>query len=147
MKQQFLFSICLLLAAAGTATGQQSSYYAPKGIALGGYDVVAYFASGKPVKGVEGFATKWSDATWYFSSRANLDSFVLSPERYAPQYGGYCAYGTAFGHKSPTQPDAWAIINNKLYLNYNLGVKQRWEQNRLALIDSADKKWPLLRDH
>jgi hypothetical protein len=72
--------------------------------------------------------------------------FSKSPEKYAPQYGGYCAYGMSEGHKAPTDPNAWTIVNGKLYLNYSLDVKQKWNKNQMERIDQADKNWPQLKD-
>src|SRR5258708_18076638 len=129
-----------------TVNAQKSAVYAPDGIALNGYDAVAFFTQGKPVKGSSDYSLKWNDANWLFSSKADLESFKGSPEKYAPQYGGYCAYGTAEGHKAPTQADTWTIVDDKLYFNYNKKVKELWSKNRSALIDSANKNWVLLKD-
>jgi YHS domain-containing protein len=129
-----------------TVNAQRSAIYAPDGIALNGYDVVAFFKQAKPVKGSSDYSTKWNGVNWLFSSKADVDSFKASPEKYAPQYGGYCAYGTAEGHKAPTKADTWTIVDNKLYFNYNTKVKEMWSKNRSALIDSADKNWVLLKD-
>jgi hypothetical protein len=85
------------------------------------------------------------NADWYFSSRQNLDLFKASPDKYAPQYGGYCAYGCSRGYKASTEPDAWTIINNKLYLNYNTDVKETWLKDKANLIQKADKNWPSVK--
>jgi YHS domain-containing protein len=109
--------------------------------AINGYDPVAYFEANQPVKGNKEFKYEWKNATWYFSSEANLNTFKNFPENYAPQYGGYCAYGTADGHKAPTQPDAWTVVNNKLYLNYNKDVMTEWRMNTKDFIIKADENW------
>src|SRR6516162_3576065 len=88
---------------------QKSEIFVSSDAAIKGYDAVAYFNQGKPVKGSKEYSTVWSDANWYFSNKVNLDAFKTSPEKYAPQYGGYCAYGCAQGHKATTTPDAWTI--------------------------------------
>ena len=75
-------------------------------------------------------------------SQENLEDFTMSPEKYAPQYGGYCAFGTAEGHKAPTQPDAWTIVDGKLYLNYDKGVQSQWLKDTAGFILKADKNWP-----
>ena len=85
------------------------------------------------------------NATWHFSSAENLSLFKAEPEKYAPQFGGYCAYGMADGHKAPTQPDAWTIVDNKLYFNYNKEVLAKWRENRDESIKKAVDNWPTVR--
>lgn len=113
--------------------------------AIRGYDTVAYFIENKPVKGNTGFSYQWNNAIWYFSTEDNLKKFKASPEKYAPQFGGYCAYGLSEGHKSPTQPDAWTIVDNKLYLNYNTKVKEKWSENKEVRIRKANRNWEELK--
>ena len=115
------------------------------GIAVNGYDVVSYFADGKPVKGINQFAFNWNNATWYFSSKAHLDSFKTNPDKYAPQFGGYCAYGVSENHKASTSADAWTIVNDKLYLNYNTDVMAKWRQDISNRINITNKNWPSLK--
>src|SRR3954453_18095032 len=93
------------------AMAQKSEVFIKGDAAIRGYDPVAYFKAGKPVMGSKDFVYQWKGANWYFASQENLDAFKASPEKYAPQYGGYCAYGLADGHKAPTEPDAWTIVN------------------------------------
>jgi YHS domain-containing protein len=93
---------------------QKAEVFNTNGQAIRGYDAVAYFTEGKPVKGDEKFVYNWKNANWYFSSKQNLDSFKINPEKFAPQYGGYCAYGMSQGHKAPTDADAWTIVDDKL---------------------------------
>jgi YHS domain-containing protein len=109
--------------------------------AIKGYDVVAYFLESKPVKGVKDINYSWNGATWYFSSKENKELFSKNPEKYAPQYGGYCAYGWAQGYAVKIEPDAWAIENGKLYLNYNKKVQKDWDKDRVGYIKSADKNY------
>ena len=127
-------------------SAQKSPIYAPKGVAVDGYDAVAFFTKGKPVKGSSLYAYTWSGAQWLFADKADMESFQKAPEKYAPQYGGYCAYGAAKGHKATTEVDTWTIVNGKLYLNYDQGVKSTWNKNQAAYIESANKNWPLIRD-
>jgi YHS domain-containing protein len=127
------------------AEAQQSEIFAPGGKAIKGYDPVAFFKAAKPVKGVDSLSFKYKDATWLFSSRENLEAFKASPEKYAPQYGGYCAYGVSQGHKSPTQTETWTVLNDKLYFNYNPKVKELWNKDQQNLILVADEKWPELK--
>ncbi|HOZ69201.1 MAG TPA: YHS domain-containing (seleno)protein [Chitinophagaceae bacterium] len=128
----------------GLVIGQPVKYNSKNGIAIKGFDPVAYFTLGKAVKGLPEISFNWSGSTWLFSTKAHLDSFSKHPEKYAPQYGGYCAYGCSENHLSPTDPEAWTIINNKLYLNYNLRTRVVWLQDTVARIKNADIHWPVL---
>ena len=114
--------------------------------AIRGYDPVAYFKAGKPVMGSKQFSYQWKGANWYFANQEDLDAFKAAPEKYAPQYGGYCAYGLSQGHKATTEPDAWTIVNGKLYLNYDKDVQSTWKKGRDMYIVTADKNWPDLKD-
>jgi YHS domain-containing protein len=125
---------------------QKSATFIEGGKAIRGYDPVAYFTENKPVKGNEELVFHWNNASWYFSSQQNLDSFKKEPVKYAPQYGGYCAYGLSNGYKASTEADAWTIVNGKLYLNYNLQVREEWSRERNKRIEKADMNWPKVRD-
>lgn len=145
MKKTFLIVTILLLSIGIYA--QQSSVFQINGKAIRGYDPVAYFTDAKPIIGFDSLHTTWNNSEWYFSSKENLELFIKNPEKYAPQYGGYCAYGTADGHKAPTQPDAWAIIDDKLYFNYNTKVKAMWDKDQKGYIEKANKNWPLIKNN
>jgi len=134
-----------LLSIAGVKA-QKQEVFAPNGKAINGYDAVAFFRQSMPVMGSDSLSYMYKDAKWLFATRADLDAFKESPERYAPQYGGYCAYGTAQGHKAPTKPETWTVVNDKLYFNYNLKVKEAWMKDQQAFIEKADKSWPELKD-
>ncbi len=142
----FLLALLVLLLAAGCTTKTSEIYTTDAG-AIGGYDPVAFFTDSAAVPGNKDFSYEWHGALWTFSSAANLEAFKASPEKYAPQYGGWCAYGTADGdgHLSPTQPDTWTIVDNKLYFNYNMKVKERWMEDQAGYILKADKNWPELK--
>lgn len=114
------------------------------GGAIRGYDPVAYFTESKPVEGKKAFSHKWKGATWYFASEKNRDLFRADPEKYAPRYGGYCAYAVSQGYIASIVPEAWKIVDGKLYLNFSLGVQQTWEQDIPGYIKSAEEKWPQL---
>ena len=115
--------------------------YEPSGSAIRGYDAVAYFTRGEPVEGSEEFATEWQGATWQFASREHLELFEADPERYAPQYGGYCAYGVAQGYLVKIEPDSWTIVDGKLYLNYDDEVQAQWEEDVPGFVAEADAKF------
>lgn len=112
--------------------------------AINGYDTVAYFTVGKPVKGLDSFVTDWMGAKWKFASQANLELFKASPEKYAPQYGGYCAYGVTQGYLVKVDPDQFTVRDGKLYLNYDAGVQAKWAQDTAGFIKEADSKFPAL---
>lgn len=139
MKKTMLILLSIFVIA---KTNAQSEVFAPGGTAINGYDAVAFFKESKPVKGSAMYTYNYKDAKWLFTSKENLDMFMGMPEKYAPQYGGYCAYGTSEGHKAPTKPETWTIVNGKLYFNYNNQVKQMWMKDQAHRIDLADQKWP-----
>jgi hypothetical protein len=112
------------------------------GLALKGHDPVAYFTEGKPVGGKPEYTATHDGATYRFSSAASRDAFLAAPSKYAPQYGGYCAFGMAAGYKAPIEPDAWTIVEGKLYLNYNRSVRSRWSADIPGFIRKADANWP-----
>ncbi len=112
--------------------------------AIKGYDTVAYFTEGKPVEGNSEFTTQYNEATWLFSSQKNLDLFLANPEKYAPQYGGYCAYAVSQGQTAPIKPELFTIHEGKLYLNYSESINERWLKNKEAFIVDADQNWPKL---
>lgn len=114
--------------------------------ALGGYDPVAYFTEGKPIEGSDSFSHQWQGTTWHFASAENRDSFAADPERYAPQYGGYCAWAVSQGYTASTNPEAWRIVGDKLYLNYSKSVQRRWEKDVPGNIAKANRNWPGLLD-
>lgn len=110
--------------------------------AIRGYDPVAYFIQGQAVKGSRDISFSWNGAEWHFSSEQNRAAFISAPEKYAPAYGGYCAYAVANGYTATTDPEAWSVVNGRLFLNYSQGVKKRWERNISGYIKSADANWP-----
>jgi hypothetical protein len=110
--------------------------------AVSGYDAVAYFTEGKPVRGDSEITTNYQGAEWRFSSAANRDKFIAEPQKYAPQYGGYCAWAVSQGNTASADPLRWTIVKDKLYLNYDLDVQKKWEVNIPDFIQKADKNWP-----
>jgi len=144
--------VCSVLAISAASMSAQAlaadaiaPIFSTKAGAIQGYDPVAYFLLNKPVKGSANFTTKWQGATWYFSSRNNLDAFVASPEKYAPQYGGYCAYGVAQGVTPETDPAAFVVRDNKLYLNLSKSVQKLWQQDIAGYVKDANNNWPALK--
>ncbi len=138
-----LFALVLasVLAATDAAAGKPE-IYSRGGVAISGIDPVAYFTEGRPVSGDARFSHSWKGATWHFSSAANRDAFVADSERYAPRFGGYCAYAVRHGQTAPTVPEAWSIVDDRLYLNFSPEVQARWEQDIPGNIAKADENWP-----
>jgi hypothetical protein len=147
-----LLLAALALAAAGASsyalhTGQAASkpqIYAGiiQGVAVGGYDPVAYFTEAMARKGREDVTLEHGGAVWRFASEANREAFKADPERYAPRYGGYCAYAVAHGGTSGGDPRYWNVVGGRLYLNATASVKTKWEKDIPGYIDKADANWP-----
>jgi len=136
-------TIMAALSAAGVAAADRPAIYSASGkLAVKGADVVAYFTERRAVIGKAEHSTSWRGATWRFSSAENLAKFKADPAKYAPQYGGYCAYAVSEGYTAKIEPEAWSIVDGKLYLNYSLGVRSLWEKNKRERIRKANTNWP-----
>ena len=116
------------------------------GFAIQGHDPVAYFTQGAPVSGRADLTATYRGATFRFATPQNRTAFLADPARYAPQYGGYCAWAAAQGYTAPGRADHWRIVNGKLYLNYDRGVPRRWERDIPGFIAKADANWPRILD-
>jgi hypothetical protein len=123
----------------------QTAVNAPGGVAIQGFDPVAYFTDGRPVPGSPSLTHAWNGATWRFASAANRERFAADPAAYAPQYGGFCAYGAAKGYKAPIDPAAWRVVDGKLYLNYSTGVRRTWLADVPGHVRAADANWVTLQ--
>lgn len=110
-------------------------------IAIQGYDPVSYFSASTAQQGADQYTATYKNAIYKFTSAENRDKFRADPTRYAPQYGGFCAFGTAMGKKFDTDPNAWKIVDNKLYLNLNKDVQQRWLEDVPGFIQDANQNW------
>ena len=142
MSNRFLSALAIAaLALVSTAT-RAGDFFETDGVALRGYDPVAYFVAARPQKGQAQYSYEYKGSKFYFASDANRRAFMQSPDKYAPQFGGYCAYGTSQGYKVSTQPDAFAIVKDKLYLNYDKKVQTIWQQDVPGNIQRAEKNWP-----
>jgi YHS domain-containing protein len=117
----------------------------PFGVAIKGYDTVAYFTEGHAVKGKKEFEFSWQGVPWYFANAAHRDLFAANPERYAPQFGGFCSMGTTRGKTTVADPEAWTIVDGKLYLKFSKAVRDRWRPNKAENIKKAEKKWANIR--
>jgi YHS domain-containing protein len=144
------FALVVLVVAGAYAGGAQAflgsddktAYFADDGVAIRGYDPVAYFEAGQPVAGSAAHSLDWQGVTWHFASAANKQAFQANPKTYAPKYGGYCAYAVAKDKLVSIDPDAWRIVDGALYLNYSKSVQETWEQDIPGYIERAEANWP-----
>jgi len=114
------------------------------GLAIKGYDPVSYFTTGKPTQGLTRFSTSYKGITYLFASAENRNLFVEMPEKFLPQYGGYCAFAIALNQIADIEPDQWAIVNNKLYLNNGFLAQTLWSLDKAGNIARGDQNWPLV---
>ena len=141
-----------LAAAAITATGpallvrpayaMKPKVFVHDGLAIRGIDPVAYFTAGAPTAGDAAHQSEWMGATWQFASAENKEIFEGNPEAYAPKYGGYCAYAVSKGATATTDPEAWTIYEDRLYLNFSTNVRQIWSEDIPGNVEKADANWP-----
>lgn len=142
MNMRFALYLIPFFALLFGCSEKQSAYFSDQNGAIRGYDPVAYFTAGKPVKGQKDIKTEWQGVDWYFSTVENQALFESSPEKYAPQFGGFCALGVAKGTLVKIEPEAWDIVEGKLYLNYDLEYRKEWMKNTSSYILQANKNWP-----
>jgi YHS domain-containing protein len=117
-----------------------------KQIALKGYDAVAYFSVGAPTLGNAHFSAKHGAATYHFANAENRAKFIANPEHFAPQFGGFCAMGVALEKKLDGDPQAWRVVDNKLYLNVNKDIQKKWLENVPGNLKTAQENWPTIKD-
>ena len=115
------------------------------GVAIKGYDTVAYFTEGRALKGKKEFEFSWQGARWYFANAAHRDLFAANPKRYVPQFGGFCARGMTRGKMAAADPKAWTIVDGKLYMKFSKASRDRWRQNKAENIKKAEEKWANIR--
>ncbi|MEP5614054.1 MAG: YHS domain-containing (seleno)protein [Cyclobacteriaceae bacterium] len=138
---KILLALALTISISLTFAQKEQTFKTKDG-AIKGYDPVAYFKIESAVKGTERYSFEWNEATWYFANEENLNAFKEMPEAYAPQFGGYCAYAVSQGYTYRTNPEAWKIVDGKLYLNYSQGIKKKWEANQVEFIKLGNGNWP-----
>ena len=144
LNRRLVLAATLSLAAAASlpALAGKDRVYTKGDAAASGYDVVAYFTEQRSVPGSGAHTADYDGATWRFASAANRAAFEADPAKYAPQYGGYCAYAVSQGYTASTDPEAWKIVDDKLYLNYSKSVQRKWEANQSTFITDANANWP-----
>jgi YHS domain-containing protein len=138
---KYLFVLFFAFSSLAFAQAQKSAVFSSDNGAIKGYDPVAYFTDGKPVKGLDSITFSWQGAVWHFANAEHRDLFAAAPAKYAPQYGGWCAYGWSQGYPAKIDPEAWSIVDGKLYLNYNLDVRDDWDKRRAEYIQKADANY------
>jgi YHS domain-containing protein len=142
---KFLAAALVGLVLATSASAGSDIFTNKKGVAIRGYDPVAYFTQSDAVKGNKSITAEHNGAKYQFSSDEHKALFVASPEKYLPAYGGYCAFGVAMAvQKFPTDPKAWTIVDGTLYLNLNPKVKKRWSTDIPGFINGSENNWPLI---
>ena len=139
-------SVLLLALASPALQAGQLINRARNGLAIDGYDPVAYFVEGKPLKGNPAISVEIDGTRYYFASTATREMFVKNPQQYAPQYGGFCAYAVSRGYTADIDPQAWAVVDGKLYLNYSKRAQRLWQEDVPGNIRKGDANWPRLRD-
>jgi YHS domain-containing protein len=148
MRTYFARLLALLaLLGSHMAMADPAVYLNSAGVALSGHDPVAYFTAKAPVKGLPTLSTTYQEATYWFASPENRTTFLAEPGKYAPQYGGYCAYAAALGKKAPGDPSQWSVIDDKLYINYNAQIQKKWLADVPGYIKSADSQWSELKNN
>lgn len=128
------------------AAARKPPVYAPDGVAVGGHDPVAYFTEGRPVPGNPDITSEWMGALVRFSSAENKATFDADPERYAPRFGGYCAYAVSRGYTASGDPEAWTVHEDRLYLNFSKSVRALWSLRKESNIAKAEANWPDVLD-
>ena len=139
-------ALALLASALLVAGAHAGEFYERGGAALRGHDAVAYFKDAKPVKGSAEHKAEYKGSNFLFASKANRDAFAADPAKYAPQYGGYCAYGVAQGFKPDIDPTAFRVVEGKLYLNLSPAVQTRWLADVPGFVTRANQNWSQLKD-
>jgi YHS domain-containing protein len=144
---KFVGTLLLALGAASgcAARGETAgggAFYAREGVAIAGYDPVAYFLDGRPVKGSPEHRAEHKGSVFHFASRDHRDAFAADPARFAPQYDGFCAFGVARGYKAKIDPVAFSVVDGRLYLNYDVEVREEWGRDIPGFVAKADRNWP-----
>jgi YHS domain-containing protein len=144
MRRIFFTLFFAMFALPLAANAAEAVNQSKPGVAIKGYDLVAYFSEGRAVKGSPKFSALYDGTTYWFASAPHRDQFLAAPRRYLPQYGGYCAYGVAQGGKFDIDPTAFAVVEGKLYLNLDHDVQKLWRKDVPGFIQKADQQWPSL---
>jgi hypothetical protein len=148
IRRHWISVLCVtaLAVAAVAAAAKPPVNLSRGGLALRGHDTVAYFTEGRPVPGDAAYEHRWNGAVWRFASAGNRDAFARDPSRYAPEFGGYCAYAVSRGYTADGDPNAWRIVDGRLYINYSRRVQKLWEEDIPGNIAKGRGHWPAVLD-
>lgn len=146
LSRRSFIVLALVVASVSLATAADGINRSRQGLALDGYDPVAYFTDGQAVRGSAEFVHVHEGTTYHFASAAHRDTFAADPVHYLPQYGGFCAWAVSRGYTAPTDPQAWRIVDGRLFLNYSRSVQRTWEQDAPGNIRKGDTNWPALKN-
>lgn len=144
--KKVLWAIVLLSGFVSLASAKELLNLDRQGVAIQGYDPVAFFTDGKPTKGNPQIQSDYKGAKYYFVSAEHKAAFDKDPAKYEPQFGGYCAYGVSHGSRAPIKIEAWQIVNGRLLMQYDLGVKDEFNKDQQGTLKKADQNWPGLVD-
>ncbi len=146
MKKALLLLVCLLASSAVFAQNKSLQNLDKQGVAIQGYDPVAFFTQGKPVKGQSQFESSYKGAKYLFASAEDKATFDANPAKYEPQFGGFCAYAVSEGHTAPVKVEAFMIVNGRLLMQYDLDIRKTFEKDPQGRLAKADKNWPAIVD-
>ncbi|WP_425409225.1 YHS domain-containing (seleno)protein [Hyphococcus sp.] len=143
MFKKYLLAVLAGLFMSGVAAADDTVYTGLfSNTAVDGYDAVSYFENSAPAKGSKDFSYQYNGAEWRFATAENLEAFKSDPDKYAPQYGGYCAWAVSQGYTARGNPENWTIVDDRLYLNYNDEIQKRWEKDIPGFVALAEENWP-----
>ena len=140
--KKFLGALIMLAAVSTIATAKDLVNVDRSGVAIQGYDPVAFFTDNRPVKGNAQFQSEYRGAKYYFASSEHKATFDIEPAKYEPQFGGYCAYGVTHSTRAPIKIEAWQIVNGRLLMQYDLDIKNKFNQDQQGMLKKADENWP-----
>jgi hypothetical protein len=146
IARRSVYGLVLMPFSAAPFSAAWARIYSESGVAMRGTDVVAYFTEGRPVRGSAAHQLDWRGAKWRFASAAHRDRFAADPEACAPAFGGFCAWAVSRGYTASTDPQAWRIVEGRLYLNYSLAIRRQWSEDIPGNIALGNANWPRLRD-
>ena len=145
VMKKMLFALLALAAFSIVASGKELLNL-DNGVAIQGYDPVAFFTDHRPVKGDAHFQSQYRGAKYYFATAEHKATFDREPAKYEPQFGGFCAYGASRGKTVPVKIETWEILNGRLILQYDLDVKSKFDKDPQGTLKKADENWPGLVD-
>lgn len=143
MRKLFV-AVALFVALSGIAVAKELKNLDKNGVAIQSYDPVAFFTDNRPVRGSSQFQSEYQGAKYYFASAEHKAAFDKDPSKYEPQFGGYCAYGASQGHPAPIKIEAWQIVNGRLLMQYDLGIKGKFNKDQPGNLHKADQNWPAI---